>query len=225
MLRTAIIALLLACALTACTTPSDRPAQGGPVAETPPRHAEPEAPAIAVAREADPEAARRELLLNTGLEGLAPGETGYYLDIQEARLRQEFTGTAIVLKRNGGSLHLVIPGATMFDSGSANLAPEIKPILDSIAGVLEEYGKTLVKVAGHTDSAGDARYNQRLSERRALSVGHYLADSGVEPRRIIVVGHGEEQPIEDNETPDGQARNRRVEVSLLPSEAAPGGSD
>lgn len=82
--------------------------------------------------------------------------------------------------------------------------------------VLKEYDKTLVNVIGHTDSTGSADHNQRLSERRADSVGRYLAAQGVDPRRVMVVGMGIHHPIATNETPQGRQLNRRVEIELEP---------
>jgi len=82
--------------------------------------------------------------------------------------------------------------------------------------VLQEFEKTLIVVAGHTDSTGSNSYNQALSERRAASVADYLRSRGVVDARIETVGFGEDHPIADNATAEGRALNRRVELSLLP---------
>jgi outer membrane protein OmpA-like peptidoglycan-associated protein len=217
MQRRAIFVLICILALSGCRGLLEHLPGSETTAKTESRPApKPDYNGVVVVRGDNPENQRRQALLKQGLTGLSGQEIGYYLDIQEARLRQEFSTTKVVLKRRGDTLNLIIPGASMFAFGSADLEPSFKPILDGIAAVLVEYDKTLLKVAGHTDSSGDATYNQQLSEQRALSVGRYLAARGVEPQRIIVIGHGETRPIADNDTPEGQANNRRVELTLTP---------
>ena len=78
------------------------------------------------------------------------------------------------------------------------------------------YDHALVDVYGHTDSVGSEAYNQRLSEQRAASVAAYLVSHGVNAARLGTKGFGKSQPIASNETPDGQAANRRVEIKIVP---------
>ena len=85
--------------------------------------------------------------------------------------------------------------------------------------MLKRYDRTVVHVIGHTDSVGSEESNQRLSERRALAVGNYLAAQGVAPGRIIARGFGETRPIASNATPQGRAQNRRVEIRIRPRPA------
>jgi outer membrane protein OmpA-like peptidoglycan-associated protein len=82
--------------------------------------------------------------------------------------------------------------------------------------VLKEYDKTVIEVVGHTDSTGAADYNQALSERRAATVATYVNSRGIDRQRILAFGRGLTQPIADNSTADGRARNRRVELTLSP---------
>jgi outer membrane protein OmpA-like peptidoglycan-associated protein len=89
-------------------------------------------------------------------------------------------------------------------------------VLDSVALVLEEFEKTLVDVVGHTDSTGSDAINQPLSEDRAASVGAYLQSRGVIPQRLATAGVGSRYPIAGNDTPEGRALNRRVEITLVP---------
>jgi outer membrane protein OmpA-like peptidoglycan-associated protein len=89
-------------------------------------------------------------------------------------------------------------------------------VLKSVVLVVQEFDKTLIVVDGHTDSTGSDVYNQQLSERRANSVAGFLRSSGVDSRRILAGGFGETQPIATNETPQGRAQNRRVEITLSP---------
>ena len=82
--------------------------------------------------------------------------------------------------------------------------------------MLREYEKTIIEVAGHTDSTGSDAYNQRLSERRAQSVAQYLEGQGIRPLRIVTEGYGERYPVASNETAAGRQQNRRVELTLAP---------
>jgi outer membrane protein OmpA-like peptidoglycan-associated protein len=85
--------------------------------------------------------------------------------------------------------------------------------------VLREFDKTTISVAGHADSRGTDSYNMDLSQRRATSVSNYLASQGVDPARLRAIGYGESRPIGDNSTPEGQALNRRVEITIDPIES------
>ena len=82
--------------------------------------------------------------------------------------------------------------------------------------VLKQFDKTVVEVAGHTDSTGSEQYNQSLSERRAATVAQYLEAKGVATQRILTVGMGESRPVADNGTPEGRQANRRVEITMVP---------
>lgn len=104
----------------------------------------------------------------------------------------------------------------LFSTGSANLTSSDKMRLDKIATRLkQEAPGARLTVTGHTDNVGKDAYNQKLSERRALSVTDYLVESGV-PRSsfVEVTGMGESQPVADNSTADGRAMNRRVEIKI-----------
>ncbi len=85
-----------------------------------------------------------------------------------------------------------------------------------MGSVLNEYEKTVIEVAGHTDNTGTTAYNQTLSERRAGSVASYLTAQGLQPVRVITEGYGPSQPMATNSTADGRQQNRRVELRLVP---------
>jgi len=85
-----------------------------------------------------------------------------------------------------------------------------------VASVLAEYPKTYIDVMGHTDADGSEVYNQALSERRAAAVANYLSARGVQSARLATKGFGEMKPIASNETVEGKAANRRVEIKLVP---------
>ena len=159
---------------------------------------------------------RKRALIGAGVGALAGGAVGSYMDQQEAELREELEGTGVSVTRRGDDIILNMPSNISFSTGSADLNARFFPVLDSVAKVIEKYEKTLVEVAGHTDSVGTAESNQSLSERRANTVAQYLIARGVVRERAIIVGAGENRPMADNATAEGRALNRHVELSLLP---------
>ena len=88
-------------------------------------------------------------------------------------------------------------------------------ILDNIVFVLQKYEKYSIIVEGHTDSTGNEEYNRTLSKNRAESVGRYLIVNGIDEERLSYEGLGAQYPVDTNETPEGRARNRRVEFILV----------
>ncbi len=102
-----------------------------------------------------------------------------------------------------------------FEFDKATLTPEAKAILDKAAGLLKTHERVVVEVAGHTDSVGSEEYNQKLSERRAMSVKDYLESQGITATRLTARGYGEAQPVASNDTDAGRALNRRVELIVL----------
>jgi OOP family OmpA-OmpF porin len=99
-----------------------------------------------------------------------------------------------------------------FDFDKATIRPDAKVILDEAASQLSKNPDVRVSVEGHTDSVGKDAYNQKLSERRAASVKSYLVGKGVSDSRLSSVGYGESKPVSSNDTKDGRALNRRVEL-------------
>ncbi len=144
------------------------------------------------------------------------GGIGYYMDRQEAELRQRLEATGVRVVRVGDSIRLVLPGNITFATDSYNIRSDFLPVLDSVAVVLKKYKDTRLRVVGHTDSTGSARYNQLLSERRAQAVKDALVSLGVPATRIVATGMGETSPVASNATPQGRAQNRRVEILIEP---------
>ena len=159
---------------------------------------------------------RTERLLGAGIGAVAGAGIGSYMDAQERKLRERTAGTGIDVVRQGDDLLLRMPSNVTFASNQAIIQPQFRPTLDNVAQVLSEYPKTYVDVMGHTDSDGSEAYNQSLSESRANSVADYLSGHGVSSARLATRGYGEMQPIASNETPEGKAQNRRVEIKLVP---------
>jgi len=136
--------------------------------------------------------------------------------VQEAKLRQRLQGTGVSVTRIGDNITLNMPGNITFKTDSSDLNGDFFAVLDSVGLVLDEYEKTIIEVAGHTDNTGEDAYNQALSERRARTVAQYLATKGVMEQRIITVGAGETRPVANNGTAEGRQANRRVELTLAP---------
>lgn len=155
-------------------------------------------------------------LIGAGVGAIAGGGVGYYMDVQEAKLRQKLEGTGVSVTRMGDNITLNMPSSITFALNSSDLNAQFYNALDGVAMVLKEYNKTVVEVAGHTDSSGSDQYNQALSERRAQSVASYLSSHGVQGSRLITVGAGEGHPVASNDSEQGRAANRRVEMTIVP---------
>ena len=104
-----------------------------------------------------------------------------------------------------------------FDFDKAVLKPEGKAKLDDLVGKLKAVNLEVIIAIGHTDSIGSVAYNNKLSLRRANAVKAYLVSKGIEANRIYTEGKGESQPIADNKTKEGRAKNRRVEIEVVGS--------
>jgi len=146
--------------------------------------------------------------------GAIGGGIGYYMDQQEALLRQELEGTGVRVERIGDSIRLIMPGNITFAVNSDRIAGSFYPVLDSVAKVLAKFDQTELNVDGFTDSSGSFEYNQQLSERRAARVGDYLVGAGIARLRINARGYGERYPVADNGTAAGRSQNRRVEINI-----------
>ena len=155
-------------------------------------------------------------LIGAGVGALAGGGVGYYMDVQEAKLRQKLEGTGVSVTRVGDNITLNLPSSITFPTNSADLNAQFYNALGGVAMVLKEYNKTVIEVAGHTDSTGSDQYNQQLSERRASSVANYLVGQGITQQRLLTVGAGETHPVASNDTEAGRAQNRRVEMTIVP---------
>ena len=104
-----------------------------------------------------------------------------------------------------------------FDFDKAVLKPEGKAKLDDLVGKLKAVNVEVIIAIGHTDSIGSNAYNKKLSLRRADAVKAYMVSKGIEANRIYTEGKGETQPIADNKTKEGRAKNRRVEIEVVGS--------
>lgn len=148
----------------------------------------------------------------------ALGGGGYYMDRQEQKLKAQLEGTGVSVTREGDLITLNMPGNVTFETGRSEIQSNFYEVLNSVNGVFKEFSKTKVKISGHTDSVGSDAFNQRLSEQRARSVADYMISNGVSSARIEAYGYGERYPVASNDSADGRAANRRVEIEIVPVE-------
>jgi len=157
-------------------------------------------------------------ILGAVLGGTAGAVIGRRMDNKAEELRRRLPNAKI--ERVGEGILITFDSGILFGFDSAELKPDARQNLINLATTLEDMEEDAVlMIAGHTDSTGDAGYNQSLSERRAASARSLLSSAGMPSGQLRTVGLGETEPVATNETETGQAQNRRVEVAIYASEA------
>jgi len=151
-------------------------------------------------------------ILGAAIGGTAGVLIGNYMDRQAAELERDLEGARV--ERIGEGIKITFGSGLLFDRAKQDLRPAAQEELTQLAVILNKYSDTEILIEGHTDSDGSLSYNQRLSERRAMSVKSFLNLKEVTSSRLSIVGYGENQPVADNATPDGKQANRRVEVAI-----------
>ena len=152
--------------------------------------------------------------------GAAVGALGGYvwnkrMESQQKQIQQNSQGTGVEVTRTADNrLQIVIPGDIAFDSGQAVIRPNFRSALDNFAQSLQQNPTSTVQIIGHTDSTGSAATNESLSLQRADATRDYLVSRGVASNRITIDGRGPREPVANNDTEAGRARNRRVEIFL-----------
>jgi outer membrane protein OmpA-like peptidoglycan-associated protein len=155
--------------------------------------------------------------IGAAIGGLGGAGVGKMMDDQERDMRKELaTSDAAAVSREGNLLAVTFKGDVTFDTNSTVLRPGLQSEINRVAGVLNQYPNTLVRVEGHTDSRGSDAYNMDLSNRRALAVKNLLVQRGIADSRIDAVGYGKTMPVATNDTEAGRQRNRRVEIKIAP---------
>lgn len=154
-------------------------------------------------------------IVGAGIGGVAGGVVGYQMDKQIKELKEQTAGSGIDVTQQGDGILVNLPDVT-FAVDSTVISPSFQTSLDKVAQSMVQYPNSLVDVYGHTDSTGSAAYNMDLSKRRADSVARYLISRGVSSSRIQTQGMGMNYPVADNNTPEGRALNRRVEIKITP---------
>jgi outer membrane protein OmpA-like peptidoglycan-associated protein len=156
------------------------------------------------------------ILIGAAVGGVAGGFIGNYMDKQAAEIERDIEGAKV--ERIGEGIKITFSSGILFDVDKATLKDSYQGELSQLATILNKYNDTNILLAGHTDSTGSENYNLDLSLRRAQSVASYLSTQNVDGMRFTVEGLGEAQPVASNDTPEGRAQNRRVEVAIWANE-------
>lgn len=142
------------------------------------------------------------------------------MEEQKRKMEQATQGSGVQVSQTADNrLKLDIPSDISFDVNRAEIKPSFQPLLDKFAQSLNDHQGTQVTIIGHTDSSGSDAINNPLSVARATSARDYLAGRGVAAARVSVDGRGAREPIASNDTVEGRARNRRVEIYVAEPQA------
>lgn len=147
-------------------------------------------------------------------------ETLYEEVVEAAEEKNVEDSISVSMDENYQYVRISLNGAVLFDSGSADIKKEAIAIINKVGDILKVYDKHLIKIEGHTDNvpiSGNGKYesNMWLSTARATRVFEYLVEEkGLNPKTLEASGRGEYEPLADNSTPEGRAKNRRVEIKI-----------
>lgn len=153
--------------------------------------------------------------------GAGVGAVGGYawssrMEEQRRQMKQATAGSDIeVTKTENNQLKMNIPSDISFDSGRAEIKPEMYPILNSLAAGLMSNPNAQANIVGHTDNTGNDTINNPLSINRAANTRNYLTSQGIPTHRISIDGRGSYEPVAPNDSPINRAKNRRVEVFVF----------
>lgn len=148
---------------------------------------------------------------------IAGGAVGRYMDTQQSEFEklledEQARGDLQIVRISEDAVLIGLASKASFDTDSSEIKPIATQTYNKISNVLKQYPKTIVHVIGHTDSRGSDEYNQDLSQRRASNVVQFMVGAGVSGNRLIAQGRGETEPRESNDTEEGRAANRRVDI-------------
>ena len=155
-------------------------------------------------------------IIGAAVGGTAGAIIGRRMDKQAEELAMEIPGARV--ERVGEGIVVTFDSGLLFAYDSDAIQGAARENLTNLAESLGKYSDTDVLIVGHTDATGSDSYNQGLSDRRAASAAAYLSQQGVTRTRVKTAGRGESEPIESNETAEGRAQNRRVEVVIVANE-------
>ncbi|MEP2937027.1 MAG: OmpA family protein [Gilvibacter sp.] len=154
-----------------------------------------------------------------GVVGGAAGVIiGNEMDKQAQKIEEEIPGAQVERVDDAIVITFDENSGVYFATNKYNINVASKVTLDKLTGVFREYSDTNILVVGHTDSVGSDEYNMTLSKNRAYAVTNYLVDKGISANRFNTNWFGESQPMHDNNTVEGRAKNRRVNVAIMPNE-------
>ena len=151
-------------------------------------------------------------IIGAAVGGAAGAWIGHYMDEQAEEMERDLEGAKI--ERIGEGIKITFDSGLLFDVDKAAVKPKSKENLTNLAVILNKYDDTDILLEGHTDATGTEEHNLELSRLRAQSVSNYLAEHEVKVTRFTIMGYGEDQPVAGNDTAEGRAQNRRVEVAI-----------
>ncbi|CAH8282933.1 outer membrane protein OmpA-like peptidoglycan-associated protein [Mariniflexile fucanivorans] len=143
---------------------------------------------------------------------------GNKMDKQAQKIEEEIPGAQVERVDDGIVVTFDETSGVYFDTAKYNINAASQTTLNKLIGVFQEYPDTNLLVVGHTDSVGSEESNMTLSKNRANAVTNYLTSKGISSGRLTTNWFGETQPIHDNATAEGRAKNRRVNIAILPNE-------
>lgn len=148
--------------------------------------------------------------------GVSGAVIGRQMDKQAEEIRNEIPG--VTVERVGEGIVIEFSDNILFEFDSHKTSSAAEENLDKLITILNKYPETNIEVHGHTDSRGSRKYNQNLSEQRAVAVTTYLANNNIAADRLSKIGFGEDEPKYDNDTEEGRSKNRRVEFAITANE-------
>jgi outer membrane protein OmpA-like peptidoglycan-associated protein len=151
-------------------------------------------------------------IIGAAVGGAAGVWIGSYMDRQAAEMKRDLQGAKIV--RVGEGIKITFESGLLFAVDKATLNSQSRENLAKLAVILNKYEDTHILLEGHTDATGSEEYNLELSQRRARAVANELASGSVNATRFTIMGYGEAQPVDSNDTSYGRQQNRRVEVAI-----------
>jgi outer membrane protein OmpA-like peptidoglycan-associated protein len=159
----------------------------------------------------------RGAIIGAVVGGAAGAIIGHQMDQQAKELQQNINGATV--ERVGEGIEVTFASGILYPFNSTEILPAGKTNLQELANSLQKYPNSDILIVGHTDSVGTDAYNLDLSQRRAQAASAYLQSLGVPANRLQIQGRGESEPVQPNDTEEGRARNRRVEIAIYASEA------
>jgi outer membrane protein OmpA-like peptidoglycan-associated protein len=155
-------------------------------------------------------------ILGAVVGGAAGAYIGNYMDKQAQEIENDIEGAKV--ERVAEGIKITFDSGILFDVNQAALKQASKDNLTKLAEILNKYEDTNILLEGHTDATGSDEYNLTLSQQRAQTVSNFLTGLNVNPTRLTIMGYGESQPVATNDTSEGRAQNRRVEVAIWANE-------
>lgn len=153
-------------------------------------------------------------VIGAAVGGAAGGIIGNNMDKQAQKIEQVLPGAEVVRTEEGINLILDEKSNVTFEYNKSSLTSTAKENLNKLIEVFKEFPDTNLLIVGYTDNVGSQAYNLPLSEQRAKSVRDYLVEHGIAASRLTYLGKGIEEPIASNDTAEGRAKNRRVEIAI-----------